>query len=177
LKLDAPSTFTGQIVGFSGDGTLAGSDHIDLAGLTYNSSIQSDSTYNSSTGVLSVNNGTTVDLLQFTGSYSLANFEFASDGNGGTIVYDPPVHQTGSGFPSSANGSSVHAIAMPDLGSRDHVLPSGPAPSPYATLAGLLDQYLAVGPHHPSGVSRTSWTGSQQAWLGGDKEFLTRPQS
>jgi hypothetical protein len=129
LKLDAPSTFTGQIVGFSGDGTLAGSDHIDLAGLPYNSSIQSDSTYNSSTGVLSVNNGTTVDLLQFTGSYSLANFEFASDGNGGTIVYDPPVHQTGSGFPSSANGSSVHAHDQHELGtSCAHALAGGRGP-------------------------------------------------
>jgi len=106
LKLDAPSTFTGQIVGFSGDGTLAGSDHIDLVGLTYNSSIQSDSTYNSSTGVLSVSNGTTVDLLNFTGSYSLANFEFASDGDGGTVVYDPPTttHVTGNSTISGSAG-------------------------------------------------------------------------
>ena len=90
LQLDAPSTFTGEIVGFSGNGTLAGSDHIDLVGFTYNSSIQSDSTYNSSTGILIVNNGTAADFLFFTGSYSQANFQFASDGDGGTIVYDPP---------------------------------------------------------------------------------------
>jgi hypothetical protein len=37
-----------------------------------------------------VSNGSTVDLLHFIGSYSQANFKFASDGHGGTVVYDPP---------------------------------------------------------------------------------------
>ncbi|WP_218276570.1 hypothetical protein, partial [Pseudomonas sp. FW306-2-11AA] len=58
-----PSTFTGQIVGFTGDGTLAGSDQIDLVNIAYNSSIQTNSIYNGSTGVLSVSNGSTVDVL------------------------------------------------------------------------------------------------------------------
>jgi hypothetical protein len=91
LKLDTPSTFTGQIAGFTGNGTISGSDQIDLVNMSYNGSIQSSTTYNSSTGVLSVSNGSTVDLLNFVGAYVLANFKFASDGNGGTIVYDPPV--------------------------------------------------------------------------------------
>ena len=29
--------------------------------------------------------------LSFNGSYTLANFKFASDGSGGTMVYDPPI--------------------------------------------------------------------------------------
>ena len=33
--------------------------------------------------------------LAFSGSYTLANFKLASDGSGGTIVYDPPITQTG----------------------------------------------------------------------------------
>ena len=90
LKLDAPSTFTGQIVGFSGDGTLSGSDQIDLLNINFGNSIQFNSIYNSSSGLLEVSDGTTVDLLHFIGSYSQANFKFASDGHGGTIVYDPP---------------------------------------------------------------------------------------
>jgi hypothetical protein len=52
LRLDAPSTFSGQIFGFTGDGTLAGSDRIDLINLNYNNAIQSSSTHNSSTGLL-----------------------------------------------------------------------------------------------------------------------------
>jgi hypothetical protein len=90
LKLDTPSTFNGSISGFTGDGTLSGSDHIDLTTLAFNSLIAADSAYDTSTHLLHVNNGTTTDDLQFIGSYTAANFKFASDGSGGTIVYDPP---------------------------------------------------------------------------------------
>ena len=90
LKLDAPSTFNGQIAGFRGDGTLSGSDQIDLLNTNYNSSIQINSTYDNSTGILSVNNGSTVDHLHFIGNYTQANFKFESDDHGGTIIYDPP---------------------------------------------------------------------------------------
>jgi hypothetical protein len=90
LKLDAPSTFSGSITGFTGDGSLSGSDHIDLTTLAFNSLIQTDSTYDTSTELLHVSNGTTTDALQFIGSYTQANFKFSADGNGGTIVYDPP---------------------------------------------------------------------------------------
>jgi aryl-phospho-beta-D-glucosidase BglC (GH1 family)/20S proteasome alpha/beta subunit len=105
LKLDAPSTFTGQIFGFTGDGTLAGSDQIDLSNLNYNNAIQSHSTYNSSTGLLEVSNGTSIVDLHFFGNYSQANFKFASDGHGGTVVYDPPV------VPSAArDAASVESL-------------------------------------------------------------------
>ena len=86
LELDQPSTFDGVIFGFTGNGTLSGSDQIDLKGINF-SNIQ-DSYSN---GVLTVTNGTQSAALDFNGSYTLANFEFASDGKGGTIVYDPPV--------------------------------------------------------------------------------------
>ena len=86
MKLDQPSSFTGDIFNFSGDGTLSGSDHIDLKGMDY--STIHDSYAN---GVLTVTDGRgDTAKLNFNGSYVLANFAFASDGNGGTIVYDPP---------------------------------------------------------------------------------------
>ena len=37
LKLDSPSTFSGVIFNFTGDGTLSGSDQIDLKGINFNS--------------------------------------------------------------------------------------------------------------------------------------------
>ena len=86
LKLDSPSTFSGLIFNFAGNGTLSGSDQIDLRGINFNS--VHDSYTN---GVLTVTDGTNTAALDFNGSYSLANFKFASDGSGGTIVYDPPV--------------------------------------------------------------------------------------
>jgi serralysin len=110
LKLDQPSTFSAEIFGFTGDGTLAGSDQIDLKGINYNT-VQ-DSYAN---GVLTVTDGPDTVHLNFSGSYSLGNFKFASDGNGGTIVYDPPI--TDSAAPaapqpaSSPGGNNIVAAA------------------------------------------------------------------
>jgi hypothetical protein len=87
LVLNDSKEFTGNIVGFTGDGTLSGSDQIDLSDINYNSASFTDSYSN---GILTVSDGTNTATLHFTGTYSLGNFKFASDGNGGTIVYDPP---------------------------------------------------------------------------------------
>jgi aryl-phospho-beta-D-glucosidase BglC (GH1 family) len=107
LKLDSPSTFTGQIVDFTGDGTLSGSDQVDLPNMSFSSAIQSASSYDPSTGALTVTNDVTVDVLHFMGSYSQANFKFASDAHGGTIVYDPPI--TTQGTPADASDEAkVH---------------------------------------------------------------------
>jgi hypothetical protein len=87
LKVDQPSTFSSEIFGFTGDGTLSGSDQIDLSGIDYNT-VQGSY----ANGVLTVSDGSgDIAKLNFNGSYTLANFKLASDGNGGTIVYDPPV--------------------------------------------------------------------------------------
>ena len=105
LELDQPSTFDGVIFGFTGNGTLSGSDQIDLKGISF-SNIQ-DSYSN---GVLTVSNGTQSAALDFNGSYVLANFEFASDGKGGTIVYDPPV--------TAGQGGNLQPQIMQDPGAR-----------------------------------------------------------
>jgi serralysin len=88
LTLNTPSTFNGQIIGFTGDGTLAGSDQIDLRGMNY-ATVHSN--YDSATGILDVNDGTKTADLQFLGNYSQDNFKFADNGSGGTIVYPSPV--------------------------------------------------------------------------------------
>jgi len=90
LTLDTPSNFHGTITGFTGDGTLTGSDQIDLRGIDYHSASFTES-FNAPTDTLSVSDGTDSAVLHFTGSYVAANFAFTSDGNHGTIVYDPPV--------------------------------------------------------------------------------------
>jgi hypothetical protein len=101
-----PASFTAQIFGFTGDGTLSGSDQIDLEGINF-STVQ-DSYAN---GVLTVTDGTRSATLSFQGTYTLSNFEFANDGNGGTIVYDPPVlpssSQDATAFGSSATSATI----------------------------------------------------------------------
>ena len=89
LILDHSSTFSGEIFNFTGDGSLSGSDKIDLLDINYNS--VEDSYAN---GVLTVTDGTDTANITFDGSYTLENFKLASDGNGGTIIYDPPVPGT-----------------------------------------------------------------------------------
>ncbi len=112
LVLAAPASFTGLISGFTGDGTLAGSDQIDLKGINYNSSSFSEN-YNSISDTLSVSDGTNSTILHFFGSYQAANFSFVSDGNGGTIVYDPPVSSSGG---VAGHESSDGFVFKPDLG-------------------------------------------------------------
>ena len=90
LTLDHPSSFAGVISGFTGDGTLAGSDQIDLKGIDYHSSAFTES-FDAADDTLNVSDGTHSALLHFNGIYQAANFNFATDNHGGTIVYDPPV--------------------------------------------------------------------------------------
>jgi hypothetical protein len=94
LDLTQPEKFTATIQGFTGTAANAQhSDVIDLAGISYNSGSFSES-YNGSTGVLTVSDGTntaSLTFIDFTGT-----FKFAADGSGGTEIYDPP-----------ASGSSV----------------------------------------------------------------------
>ncbi len=107
LILGDPSTFSGEIFNFTGNGHLSGSDQIDLKGIKYNS--VEDSYAN---GVLTVTDGTDTVRLDFNGSYTLANFDFASDGSGGTIVYDPPV--------PASNGSTPNFTASePPIGATE----------------------------------------------------------
>jgi hypothetical protein len=117
LTLSNPSTFSGEIFGFTGNGTLAGSDQIDLAGMNYNT-VQ-DSYAN---GVLTVTDGTHTDTLNFSGSYSLANFKFASDGSGGTIVFDPPVPSGGASDPSAGQGTNWFGAGTGVLANADPVM-------------------------------------------------------
>jgi FecR protein len=126
LVLDNPAGFTGQISGFTG--TSATSDAIDLKGLAFDSAMQWVYTENSAGtgGSLTISEGsTTVDTLNFAGNYTTANFNVQSDGNGGTLVTDPP----------AKNGGAVSAVIMNDPGpsTNDTVVAS----APNQTLTGL----------------------------------------
>ncbi len=82
LTLQQPSTFSGQLVGFTGNGS-PGSDQIDLRGFNFNSL---HSSFDSASGTLSATDGSSTTTLQFLGQYSQHSFHFADDGNGGSLV-------------------------------------------------------------------------------------------
>jgi probable HAF family extracellular repeat protein len=88
LVLNDPEGFTGQIVGFTGTAPDAQhSDTIDLVDINYDSSSFAE-TYNSSTGLLTVSDGTNTASITFDDFN--ATLDFASDGDGGTLITDPP---------------------------------------------------------------------------------------
>jgi hypothetical protein len=150
LVLDKPSTFNGVIFNFSGDGTLSGSDQIDLKGINFNSVHDSYSN-----GVLSVTDGTNNVALDFNGNYTLANFKFANDGHGGTIVYDPPV--------PAGQGGSVPAVIMND-----------PGISAINQQLALLSQHMASAfPSSAFGNNGASIVGPSE--LGGGLSQLAQP--
>jgi hypothetical protein len=73
--------------------------------------------------------------------------------------------------PQSISPANPPAIAMPDQTS-----PGPPALPAYATLAALLDQYMACRSNDSAaGACQISWMVPQQAWLG-EKALLARPQ-
>ena len=115
LVLNQPETFVGQIAGFTGTAPdAAHSDVIDLAGINYNSGGFSD-TYNSTIGVLTVTDGTNTASLTFVNF--AGSFKFASDGQGGTDIFDPPANS--SGAPVSIGGpGNDNFIFHPSLGAN-----------------------------------------------------------
>jgi VCBS repeat-containing protein len=85
LVLDHSASFTGQISGFAGDGTLSNADSIDLKDVDFAAAKE---TY--SGGILTVTDDAHTANLHFDGDYVLGNFVLASDDHGGTLVIDPP---------------------------------------------------------------------------------------
>jgi hypothetical protein len=119
LRLDDAPAFNGEIFNFAGNGTLSGSDQIDLRDINF--STVHDSYAN---GVLTVGDGTNTATLDFNGSYVLANFSFASDGSGGTIVYDPPVPVSSSSSTEQTRvGGSDRADALVVSGHDAFIFP------------------------------------------------------
>ena len=98
MVLDNPTAYTGQIFGFGGTSPQS-SDAIDLKGITFDAGTSwtyFDNAGSDTGGTLTIFetiNGTTtaLDTLIFAnGDYTTANFILTSDGNGGTLIADPP---------------------------------------------------------------------------------------
>ena len=110
LVLDNSVSFTGQITGFAGDGTVLNSDSIDLKDINFATATD---TY--AAGVLSVSDGVDVANIRFSGSYELGNFVLSSDGHGGTLVVDPPT-ATNDPFIQNQSTDSLKPVTPHDAG-------------------------------------------------------------
>ncbi|SHM81545.1 beta strand repeat-containing protein [Bradyrhizobium lablabi] len=89
------------------------------------------------------------------------------------VVTDPPVVAS---IPPQSILPTHPNVAMADFSSHGGAPPTSLVPSPYTTLAGLLDQYMAASSSQgAAGASLTASVSSQQTWLGGVNAFLTKP--
>ncbi len=116
LVLDNSKDFTGQILGFAGDGTTSNSDLIKLtdvsiADVAMNKTTYTDDGNGTGTLILHNANGQVLDSLTFAGSYQLANFIVESDGAGHTLIVDPPVS---SGTATVGNSATTGIASVPN---------------------------------------------------------------
>jgi hypothetical protein len=115
LVLDSTS-YTGQISGFGANT----SQSIDLADIDFAAGAKIVSyvaNRKKTGGVLTITAGTNTVQLQLVGTYKLANFDIASDGDGGTLLTDPPVvMQNPSNAPAVIANDTVLEINTPDNG-------------------------------------------------------------
>jgi autotransporter passenger strand-loop-strand repeat protein len=86
LALEDSSALTGSISGWQAN------DRIDLSDILFNdgtTSLAYAQNGDNSGGTLTVSDGTHSATLNLLGQYSAADFAIASDGHGGTSVFDP----------------------------------------------------------------------------------------
>ncbi len=90
MILDHSSTFGGQIFNFTGNGSLSGSDKIDLRDIGFGPGTTVAYTGTSTGGMLTVSDAQHHTAnVELAGNYTGSTFSLSSDGSGGTIVIDP----------------------------------------------------------------------------------------
>ncbi len=94
LVLDHSSAFSGQIFNFTGNGILSSSDQIDLKDIAFASGTTANYAGSPSGGILTISDAQNHTAnISLAGDYVGSTFSLSSDGNGGTLVIDPPAKQ------------------------------------------------------------------------------------
>jgi hypothetical protein len=113
LILDHASQFTGTIFGLSGNGDPSSSDLLDLMDISFGSGTRVLYSGDSSGGVLTISDAQNHSAhITLVGDYTHSTFNLSDDGNGGTMVIDPP---DGPDFASvqTSQAASFLSSAMP----------------------------------------------------------------
>jgi aryl-phospho-beta-D-glucosidase BglC (GH1 family) len=113
LVLDQSTTYTGQVYGLSGNGSLVGSDHIDLKDIVFASGVSESFSGNTTGGTLTVTDGQNhTTHIALVGNYVNSTFSLSSDGHGGTIVIDPVTSDQASGILSFGAASPLDTYSV-----------------------------------------------------------------
>ncbi|MET4391694.1 uncharacterized protein YaiE (UPF0345 family), partial [Bradyrhizobium sp. F1.4.3] len=160
LVIDQSTKFSGAL-----SGQLTTTDFIDLRDITAGASATVGYTGNNSPGKLSVSDGTNTTNLSLTGNYSLGNFIVSSDGNGGTLLVDPPI-STDQGSESLASSTDTTAAWFDSIDSRlalwsQHNASAFPS-SPFNTSTSGNNGISEIGSTNPAFQLATSTIAHQQ---------------
>ena len=144
LVLDQSTQFTGSIIGLTGDGTAAHSDQIDLKDISYGAGTTVSYSGNASGGVLTVTDAQSHTAhLSLVGNYANSSFNLSSDGNGGTMVIDPPKDQFDF-TPTPAPGVAAASAPAVHVAGDGFVFASGAAgSSSFGGANSALDMHAA----------------------------------
>ena len=114
LVLNDPLNFQGKI------STFQGNDQIDLGNFIVSGITYVDNAENNTGGTLKIFGifngngiGTEVDITFVDGEKTTANFKFTSDGNGGTLINDPPASTTTSDATTSPVVETTATLTIP----------------------------------------------------------------
>jgi autotransporter passenger strand-loop-strand repeat protein len=87
LILDDSQHFSGSVAGLA----TSGVQNVDLADIHFATANLVGYSNSGTSGTLTVTDGTHTALLNVIGTYTLTSFKMSNDGNGGTLLTDPPV--------------------------------------------------------------------------------------
>ena len=94
LIVDHSSSFSAQVLHLTGNGSLSGSDQIDLKDIAFGAGTTAGYVGTASGGTLTVSDAQNhTAKISLAGDYTHSTFSLSSDGQGGTVVIDPPGKQ------------------------------------------------------------------------------------
>ena len=124
LLLEQSTGFAGRIGGFT-----TSADHLDLADIAFGSSttVSFVEAGGNTSGTLTVSDGVHSAALTLLGNHVTSNFIAASDGNGGTLITDPPIEQAPVNSVETANvpAGGTATIESPPPAIQQAIVDSG----------------------------------------------------
>ncbi len=144
LELGKSTTYTGSISGFSKTGT----NFLDLADIAFISGT-TKATFSGTTtsGVLTVTDGTHTAKITLTGNYLSSTFVVATDGHGGTLVHDPAKTAASAPPTHSPPFSTGPAPLVPFIGAMAGFGAGNATASTSSLMAPLLKPAILASPH------------------------------
>ncbi len=149
LELNKSQSYTGQVSGFSKTGT----NFLDLADIAFTAGT-TKATYSGTTtsGVLTVTDGTHTAKINLTGNYTASTFVLATDGHGGTLIHDPAkATATPAPIPITSPWRIGPAPLVPFIGAMASFGAAGASTSSASLMAPLTRQAALALPHSAVG--------------------------